>query len=292
MIKLNNVSKNFDNNIVLKDLNLEIKKGSVVGLVGANGSGKSTLLRLLSGVIETDTGSIHINDKDIYNNPEAKKEVFFLADDPYFFSQSTISDIQKFYEVFYKDFDETIFTDLLLEFNLDPDIKINSFSKGMKRQVSVILAFACQSEILLLDEAFDGLDPLMRFKLRQYIGDKTFQKDGIVIISSHNLRELEDICDSILIIDDHKVKMNHSTQEYNDIYHRFQVAFHEPFDERKFDVLNPLNVNGKEQLFTLILKGDKNKLKKKIDMFNPLINEHSSVSLEEIYLYELEEKSK
>lgn len=291
MIEFINVNKKFDTKLVLKDLNLEIQEGSIVGLVGPNGSGKSTILRLLSGVLESDTGVIRVDGKNIYDNEEIKKDVFFLADDPYFFSQSSIIDMKNFYKIFYKRFDETIFNELIKEFKLDPNAKINSFSKGMKRQVSVILAFSCQAKVLLLDEAFDGLDPLMRFKLRQHITDKTYQKDGIVIISSHNLRELEDICDSVAIIDNHTIRMNHSTQEYADLYHRFQIAFDRPFDLKEFDSLNPIHVSGKSQVFTIILKGDKQELEKQLESFAPIILERSAVSLEEIYVYELEDKS-
>lgn len=290
MIEFINVNKKFDDKLVLEDLNLTINEGSIVGLVGPNGSGKSTLLRLLSGVLETDAGVVRIDEQNVYDNNKVKSEVFFLADDPYFFAQSTIIDIKQFYKIFYKNFSEDIFNDLLREFKLDPNAKINSFSKGMKRQVSVILAFSCQAKILLLDEAFDGLDPLMRFKLRQHITDKTYQKDGIVVISSHNLRELEDICDSVAIIDNHSVKINYSTQEYQEIYHRFQVAFSEPFDAKKFDVLNPIHVSGKSQVFTVILKGKQEELEESLRAFSPIILERSGVSLEEIYVYELEDK--
>lgn len=290
MIEFINVNKKFDSKLVLEDLNLTIEEGSIVGLVGPNGSGKSTILRLLSGVLETDAGVVRIDEQNVYDNNAIKSEVFFLADDPYFFSQSTILDIRNFYKIFYKNFSEKIFTDLLQEFKLDPKARINSFSKGMKRQVSVILAFSCQAKILLLDEAFDGLDPLMRFKLRQHITDKTYKKDGIVVISSHNLRELEDICDSIAIIDDHSVKMNFSTQEYQDLYHRFQIAFKNSFDSKNFDALNPVHVSGKSQVFSVILKGKKDILENQLRSFNPIIIERTGVSLEEIYVYELEEK--
>lgn len=290
MIEFINVNKKFDDKLVLEDLNLTINEGSIVGLVGPNGSGKSTLLRLLSGVLETDAGVVRIDEQNVYDNNKVKSEVFFLADDPYFFAQSTIIDIKQFYKIFYKNFSEEIFNDLLKEFKLDQNAKINSFSKGMKRQVSVILAFSCQAKILLLDEAFDGLDPLMRFKLRQHITDKTYQKDGIVVISSHNLRELEDICDSVAIIDNHSVKINYSTQEYQEIYHRFQIAFNKPFEPKEFDILKPIHVSGKSQVFTVILKGKQDELEKSLSAFSPIILERSGVSLEEIYVYELEDK--
>ncbi|CAM3700492.1 ABC transporter ATP-binding protein [Erysipelothrix urinaevulpis] len=290
MIEFINVNKKFGEKLVLHDLNLTIQEGSIVGLVGANGSGKSTILRLLSGVMLADAGVVRVDNQEVYDNDLIKQEIFFLADDPYFFSQSTILDMKRFYKIFYKNFSDDLFETLLADFKLDVNAKINSFSKGMKRQVSVILALSCQAKILLLDEAFDGLDPLMRFKLRQYITDKTYENNSIVVISSHNLRELEDICDTIAIIDNHQLKMNHSTQEYLDLYHRYQLAFQEPVDPQVFQELNPIHVSGKSQLFTLILKGDKEILDEKIAGLKPIINERSNVSLEEIYVYELEDK--
>src|SRR5699024_5668156 len=166
---------------------------------------------------------------------------------------------------------------------------INSFSKGMKRQVVLILALASKPEILLLDEAFDGLDPIMRFKLRQYISQEISDRDAIIIISSHNLRELEDICDNILMINNKKLQINHSTTEAHDSYHKYQIVFKEEFDPKRLKELDPLNISGKERIFTVILKGERENLDKKIQSLNPMISEHNPVSLEEIFIYEMEQ---
>lgn len=288
MITFHNVNKSYDDNLVLEDINWTLEAGHCYGLVGPNGSGKSTLLRMISGVLEPDAGLIEIDHQDVFDNPKVKEKMFFLGDEPYFFSQSTINDMKDFYKLFYPNFDHEMYDTLLAEFKLNPTSKLNSFSKGMKRQVVLILALASKPEILLLDEAFDGLDPIMRFKLRQYISQEISERNAIVIISSHNLRELEDICDNIVMINDKKLQFNHSTTEVHDIYHKYQMVFKDEFDTDRFKVLDPLNVSGKERIFTVILKGDQKELEEKIKTLNPMISEHNSVSLEEIFIYEME----
>ncbi len=291
MIQFLNVNKSYGDKLVLHDINWNLEKGHCYGLVGPNGSGKSTLLRLLSGVLETDAGIIEVNGNNVFDNAIVKEKIFFLGDEPHFFSQSTISDMKKFYSLFYPNFDESIYRNLLKDFKLNENSKINSFSKGMKRQVVLILALAAKPEILLLDEAFDGLDPLMRFKLRQYISQEISDRDLVVVISSHNLRELEDICDNIVMINNNKLQFNHTTDETQAIYHKYQMVFENNFDTEKFKALNPLNVFGKDRIFTLILKGDKEVIETQIKDLNPILFEHNPVSLEEIFIYEMEGNS-
>lgn len=288
MITFSNVKKSYGEKLVLKDINWDLKQGTCYGLVGANGSGKSTLLRLLSGVIEPDAGLVEIDGMDVFDNPNAKKKIFFLGDEPYFFNQSTIKDMKQFYQLFYPNFDNDLYLELLNDFNLNEKVKINSFSKGMKRQVVLILALACKPDILLLDEAFDGLDPIMRFKLRQYISQIISDNNAIIIISSHNLRELEDICDNIALINNNVLQLDYATIDSDNIYHKYQVVFEKEFDMDKFKPLNPLNVQGKERIFTIVLKGNKEALDEQLNKLNPMIIQHSNVSLEEIFIYEVE----
>lgn len=288
MINFTNISKSYDDKLVLQDINWELTPGHCYGLVGPNGSGKSTILRLLSGVLKPNEGMIKINNEDVFDNPHLKEKIFFLGDEPYFFSQSTIKDMKEFYKLFYKDFDEDFYYDLLKEFKLSENVRINSFSKGMKRQVVIILALASKPEILLLDEAFDGLDPIMRFKLRQYISQEIADREIVVIISSHNLRELEDICDNIVMVNNKKLQLNHKTSEGDEVYHKYQMVFTDNFNPEGFKILDPLHISGKERIFTLVLKGDKQELDEKIETLNPMLVEHGRVSLEEIFIYEME----
>lgn len=291
MIQFTNVNKKFDNKVVLEDINITFQEGSIIGLVGKNGSGKSTLLRLISGVLHADAGVVLINDEFVYDNPAVKKNLFFVGDDPFFFSQSTIKDMQQFYKVFYKSFDDAYYYELLALFGLDEHSKINALSKGMKRQVSLLLALASKPKILLLDEAFDGLDPIMRFRIKQLLGEMILDENATIIISSHNLRELEDICDTVAIIDDNNILMNQATNDFGALYHRYQIAFEEEKNAIDFNFLKPLNVSGSARIFSIILKGNRNEIEKQLYTMNPLLVEHNDVTLEEIFIYEMENKN-
>lgn len=290
MISFSNVVKRFDEKLVLDNINWKLSKGHCYGLVGPNGSGKSTLLRLISGVIEADTGTVFVDRENVFDNPLAKKKIFFLADDPYFFPQSNMDEMRAFYQRFYPNFDVQKYQMLLEDFKLDPFTKINSFSKGMKRQVMLILGLASNPDILLLDEAFDGLDPLMRFKLRQYIAQEISENEILVVISSHNLRELEDICDHIAMINNNKLQMDSATDEMQDTYHKYQLVFKDRFDIDVLKALNPLHVSGTDRIFTMIVKGDKAEIEPSLKALDPMILEKGHASLEEIFIYETEDK--
>lgn len=290
MISFSNVVKRFDEKLVLDNINWKLSKGHCYGLVGPNGSGKSTLLRLISGVIESDTGTVFVDRENVFDNPRAKEKIFFLADDPYFFPQSTMEEMRAFYQRFYPNFDVQKYQMLVEDFKLDPFTKINSFSKGMKRQVMLILGLASNPDILLLDEAFDGLDPLMRFKLRQYIAQEISENEILVVISSHNLRELEDICDHIAMINNNKLQMDSATDEMQDTYHKYQLVFKDRFDIDVLKALNPLHVSGTDRIFTMIVKGDKSEIEPSLKALDPMILEKGHASLEEIFIYETEDK--
>lgn len=199
MIKINNLRKSYDQNVVLNSMNIEIRPGTIFGLIGINGSGKSTLLRLISGVIQPDEGSIEINGQLLTDSLEERINIFYLPDNPAHGQFTTFEHLFELYNVFYS-MNRTVFNEVLELFNLESNLELTKCSKGMKRQGYIALAFATEAKYLLLDEAFDGLDPVSRLKFSKYLM-KSFDEDKIIIISSHSLRELEDICDSFGIID-------------------------------------------------------------------------------------------
>ena len=199
MIKINNLKKVFDNKTVLSEMSINIDSGTIFGLIGSNGSGKSTLLRLLSGVISPDGGSIEIENIILSDEVSLRHKIFYLSDNPPHGNFTTFNDLYELYSMFYS-MDESIYKEILNMFNLDAGLELSKCSKGMKRQGYLALAFATNAKYLLLDEAFDGLDPKARLKFRQYLM-KQFDEDKIIIISSHSLRELEDVCDSFGLID-------------------------------------------------------------------------------------------
>lgn len=288
MIQFINVNKNYDSKHVLEDISFKIEEGSIVGLVGRNGSGKSTILRLLSGVLEADAGIVAIDEESVFNNPDVKKKIFFVSDDLYFLTKSSIKDMMTFYKLFYPNFDLQVYYELLGVFGFNENQAISSFSKGMKRQVALILGLAARTQILLLDEAFDGLDPFMRFKVRQLISDSSSSHQTITIISSHNLSELSEICDSILMIEDKKLHSHYNENSYATLYHRFRLAFNDVKDPAIFDELSPLHVNGNQRIFTLVIKGERDDIIQKLEAYHPILLEDDALSLDEIFIYEME----
>ncbi len=286
MIQLININKSFDHRLILEDVNLNIHNGTVLGLVGSNGSGKSTILRMIAGVIQADAGVVAINEYDIFDNDVVKQDIFFLADDPYFFVQSSLKDMKQYLKLFYKRFDDEVYHSLLKEFDISETDKLSGFSKGMKRQASLILALASKPKILLLDESLDGLDPSMRFKLKQYLCDIVIDEETIVVISSHSLNELNDICDSIVMIKDGTIEEEQTLNQVQISYHKFQVVFKEIPDHALLDDLSFVSIKGDQRIYTIIAKGIREDIEGSLRVLNPLIIEHSSISLDEVFRHE------
>lgn len=288
MIQFTNVNKNYDAVPVLENICFKLSPGSIVGLVGRNGAGKSTLLQLLCGILEPTAGVVSYNNESIYDNPVAKKDVFFVGDDFFYFNKASIKDMRMYYQVFFENFSLDRYYDLLDSFNFKENQLIGSFSKGMKRQVALILGLSCKTPVLLLDEAFDGLDPLMRFKVRQLISDDVSERNSTIVISSHNLDELNDICDSILTIDGNHLHSHYQNTQYSEIFHKYRIAFDSDFNRDNFADLKPIHIEGTRRIFTLVLKGDGETIEAGLKAMNPLLLEKDSLTLNEIFMYEME----
>jgi ABC-2 type transport system ATP-binding protein len=288
MIQLTSVSKSFENKLVLDHIDWTVKKGSVFGLVGPNGAGKSTLLRIISGVIKADNGQVTVDGEFVYDEPLVKKRILFLADEPFFLHQSTLREMKEFYKIFYPSFDETMYTKLLNNFPIPENEKINTFSKGMKRQTGLILALSVNPDVLLLDESFDGLDPVMRLTLKRFISREILNRDMTVVISSHNLRELEDICDQIALIDNKKVVMSGDVDTIKGDFHKIQVGFTHDVKEDIFEFLNPLHVDKMGNVFVVVSKGDIEGILESIKKLDPALVTELPLNLEEIFVYEME----
>lgn len=288
MIQLKQVSKSFDNTLVLDHVDWFVKKGSVFGLVGPNGAGKSTILRLISGVITPEFGVVTLDDQNVYDNPRVKQRILFLSDDPFYLHQSTIEEMKEFYKIFYASFNESMYQRLLNNFPVPTKKKINYFSKGMKRQVGLILALSVNPDVLLLDESFDGLDPVMRLTLKRFIAQEMLSREMTVIISSHNLRELEDICDQIALIDNKKVVMSGQVDMIKDEFHKFQIGFKEVLDIAGFNGLDIIHQEQVGNVFTLVIKGSLDTIKTQLESLNPALYTELPLNLEEIFVYEME----
>lgn len=288
MINLKNISKHFDTKPVLENINWEIPKASIYGLVGPNGAGKSTLLRIISGVLKADEGSVLVNGVEVYDNPSVKKHILFVSDDPFFLPQSTIKEMRQFYELFYPAFNDSMYHSLLKKFGLNDTDKINDFSKGMKRQASIILALSCSPDILLLDEAFDGLDPVMRLNLKRIIANELLNRDLTVIISSHNLRELEDICDRIALLNNHTITIQDEIESIRNQYHKIQLAYTDAIDDKVLHDLNPMFFDKRGNVYMLVIKGDLDEKSNRIKATNPVLFEEIPITMEEVFVYEME----
>ncbi|KAF0227218.1 MAG: ABC transporter ATP-binding protein [Erysipelotrichaceae bacterium] len=290
MIALKNIKKSFDNKLVLENIDWEIPKGSIYGLVGPNGAGKSTLLRLMSGVLSPDAGQITLEGEIVYDNPSAKQKIMFVPDDPFFLTQSTLKEMKKFYQIFYASFNETMYQKLLGHFKLNENEKINDYSKGMKRQASVILALSCDPEVLLLDEAFDGLDPVMRLMFKRLITDELMNRQITVVISSHNLRELEDICDSIALLDQHTISIQDEVENIRSNYHKLQIGYTKEQGADIFKEIAPLHLEQRGHVYLMIAKGDISSIRALIESTQPVLLEEIPITMEEVFVYEMEAK--
>lgn len=288
MINLKNINKHFDDKQVLEHINWDVPKASIYGLVGPNGAGKSTLLRIISGVLKADEGTVLVNGVDVYDNPSIKKHILFVSDDPFFLPQSSIKEMRQFYELFYPSFNDSMYYSLLKKFGLSETDKINDFSKGMKRQASIILALSCSPDILLLDEAFDGLDPVMRLNLKRIIANELLNRDMTVIISSHNLRELEDICDRIALLNNHTITIQDEIESIRNQYHKIQLAYTNPIDDKVLHDLDPMYFDKRGNVYMLVLKGELDDKMKRIQDTQPVLCEEIPITMEEVFVYEME----
>lgn len=290
MIELKQVSKSFGSKKVLKQLNLTIPTGSIFGLIGPNGAGKSTLLYLLNGISKADGGSILYDGKEVYENTEIKKDILLISDDPYFFTHATINTMCDFYKNWYPSLNEDELYKYIDLFSLPMNKPIKDFSKGMKRQTILAIALAIAPKYLLLDEAFDGLDPVMRLNFKRAISSLIENKDMTVIISSHNLRELEDICDYFGILDEGMISTSGELYETKDHIHKIQLAFKEELDRDRFDHLDLLSFKIQSRVINMVVKGDIEDIKTYLYSLKPLMLEVLPVNLEEIFIYEMERK--
>lgn len=290
MLKVEAVSKKLGNKTVLENCSLTVQNGSVLGLIGPNGAGKSTLLRCICDVYQCDEGSITLDGETIHENEYLKQNILYLSDDPYYMYNATIKDMKEFYQIFYPQFDEQLYQKYLKIFKLDENKVMNNFSKGMKRQAFILMALAISPKLLLLDESFDGLDPMMRLLFKRAISECIEKKDISIIISSHNLRELEDICDAFAILEDAHIETSGMIDDTKEAIHKIQIAFREEKKREDFESLDIMHYAKTGRIITLVVKGNLEEIKHQIQSLDPLMMDILPVNLEEIFIYEMERK--
>lgn len=289
MIEIKGVTKALGNNLVLDEVNLSIEEGKVFGLAGVNGAGKSTLLRCLVGIYKPESGEVVINGKQVYENPHVKQDIVLINDDPYYPLNATVDDIKNLYASFYA-LDEKRYETYVSLFKLDRKKVINNFSKGMKRQVFLIMALAISPKVLILDEAFDGLDPFVRLTFKRALTDLIEEKNITVIISSHNLRELEDICDSFGILENHHIVTSGDIQEGKDNIHKMQLVFKDNVTKDMLTNLDIIHFDQVGRVMSLVVKGNIDEIKAELNQYHPLLMEVLAISFEEMFIYEMEER--
>lgn len=289
MIELKNLTKSFGDISAVKDVNVTIKEGAVFGLIGTNGAGKSTVLRMMAGVLRPDEGLVMVDNMPVYDNMHAKARLFFIADEPYYFGNATPRDMEKYYSSVYRGFDREHFYLYLASFGLDGRRKINTFSKGMKKQLAIIAGLSAGTKYLFCDETFDGLDPVMRQGVKSIFAREMEERDFTPVIASHNLRELEDICDHVGLLHEGGVLLSKDLEEMKCNIQKVQCVFANPAQEA--ETLGQLKLVKKERrgsLLTLTVRGTREEIIAVFAAADCLFHEVLPLSLEEIFISETE----
>ena len=288
MIEIKNVSKRFGDIEAVSGVSLTWKDNNVFGLLGTNGAGKSTLLRMMAGVLAPDGGEILIDGENVWDNPEAKRKIFYISDDQFFFPHTTAEKMAEVYGVYYPEFDRRRFRKFLLRFGLDGERKIRTYSKGMKKQLSLILGLCANVPYLLCDETFDGLDPVIRQGIKGILAREIDEKGLTPVIASHNLRELEDICDHVGLLHRGGILFSRDLEDMKLGIHKLQCVFQEPVERGDFAPLEVMSFDKRGSLFTITARSSREELEEKVQSMGPVFYEVLPLSLEEIFISETE----
>lgn len=289
MIEIKNLTHNLGGRRIFDNIDLTLPEGSITGLVGINGAGKTTLLRLISGVYTADSGEI-LCDGEPISEEAAREKLFFLPDDPYYTMYTTGDSLFELYRVFYPKMDRAVFLDYMKGFGLKEKRPIRNFSKGMRRQLYIALALSAKPKYLLLDEAFDGLDPLARLAFKKAINTAAEEFGTSVLISSHSLRELEDFCDSYVLIDKMRVASSGDIAERVNRLCKFQLAFVDEFSEDIFSGLPVVSLEKTGRFARIVLEGDENEMRERLSALDPAIIEQMPMDFEEMFIHEVERR--
>ena len=285
MIEVKGITKRFGDFTALDDLSLTVPTGAVYGLVGPNGSGKSTIIRHITGIYRPDAGEILIDGQPVYENPQTKARIAYIPDDVFYFNNASMREMAKFYAGIYPNFSWERFEKLLEIFPLDPKCPIRRFSKGMQKQAAFVLCMAMQPEIMVLDEPIDGLDPVMRRQVWSLVMADIAERNTTVLVSSHNLRELEDVCDHVGILDHGKLLLERSLSEMQENICKILIAL--PDGTELPTGLDILHKTSTGKLLTLIVRGKQEELTDYLNLAKPLFMDAVPLTLEEIFIYEL-----
>ena len=281
MLEIRNLTKTFGDFKALDDLSMTVPKGTVYGLVGPNGAGKSTAIRCMVGVYRPDSGSVTMNGEFVYENPDLKARIGYIPDEIFYFPAATLEEMRRFYKGIYPDFDDNLFERLYEIFSLPRKTPIRRFSKGMQKQAAFHLTICCRPDVLILDEPVDGLDPVMRRQVMSLILADVAERGTTVLISSHNLRELEDVCDHVGIMDHGRMLLEKSLADMQGSTVKLQLVGEIP------EGLEILHETASGRLKTLVVRGNAVDISRTVAETNPAYFDVLPLSLEEIFIYEL-----
>lgn len=290
MIEVKNAVMRFEDKNALDGISLTIPEGCAYGLLGSNGAGKSTLLRALSGINRLTGGEVLIDGQEVYDNAPVKERVFFINDETVQFNSMTLTEMKQYYKSFYSSFDEALWEKLHSALNLPLKKRLNTFSKGMKRQAAVICGIACRTPYLFLDEAFDGLDPTMRIIVKQMLIDAMMDTGLTVIFSSHNLGEIDEFCDRVGLLHNGKVVFDRELDSVKGSVFKIQTAFDQPVTKEQISAegVDILHMEANGSVMHIIARGDREKIRAAVEKLSPKLYDEIPLSLEEIFVYEME----
>lgn len=291
MIQAADATKRFDGRLAVDHVSAQINQGSVFGLIGSNGAGKSTFLRLAAGILKPDEGSVQLDGQEIFESPRAKSRIFYISDEQYFYSNASPAEMRDFYCAVYPNFDKSRFQTLLRTFDLEVDRKINAFSKGMKKQLSVICGVCANTEYLFCDETFDGLDPVARQAVKTLFAGEIAQRGLTPVVASHNLRELEDICESVGLLHRGGILFERDLDEMKLNLHKVQCVIKEEEMLRRIkEGMEILTMDNRGALYTFTARGSRQEVDAFLEGLAPVFYELLPLSLEEIFISETEVK--
>ena len=287
MIKVSNVSKHYDDFQVLNSINLNVRKGTIYGLVGPNGAGKTTIINHINGVIKPESGTITVNNEPVYENEQIKQHILNISDDWFYFSTYTVNQMANFYKDLYPSFNKERYEKLKEIFKIDEKKQIRKMSKGQIKQVAFWLSLSCMPDVLILDEPLDGLDPVMRKQVLNLVICDVADRELTVLVSSHNLRELEDICDWVGIIHKGEIIIEKPLDDIKGNVCKYQISFSLNMEEELSKIEGLLNISKTGSVYNLIIKGNSEEILSKLKEMSPILLERISLTLEEVFIYEL-----
>lgn len=289
MIEVTNISKSYADILAVDRVSVQMKEDTVFGLIGTNGAGKSTVLRMIAGVLKADEGSITVDGIPVFDHVEAKKRIFFIADEPYFFANANAMEMEKYFSTVYGEFRREDFYRYLESFGLDKKRKINTFSKGMKKQLALLCGICSGARYLLCDETFDGLDPVMRQGIKSIFAKEMENRGLTPIIASHNLRELEDICDHVGLLHKGGVLLSKDLEDMKCNIQKVQCVFSTEEDKKKgMEGINIIKKEERGSLHTLTVRGSREEIIGHFATVDTVFFEALPLSLEEIFISETE----